>query len=1182
MDKNAIKTFAVESRRKMIESVKYQASLIGITADGISEPISKAEGMETYDYGAGQHTIYDEDIKKRASLVREINNKGFENVVEEVAYTWFNRIIAIRYMEVNDYLPTYTRVLSSEIEGKIEPDIITEAFDIDLDYSAEDREKIFKLKDESKLEELYQFLFIKQCNKLNEILPGLFERTDDYMELLLDIKFTDDEGIIRKLIKTISENDFETEVEIIGWLYQYYTDEKRDNVIDTIKSKTINKEDIPAATQLFTPDWIVKYMVDNSLGRYWVERNPNTKLLNFLNYFFQEPEQNDMVINKIQKIRTKLNIEDIKFFDPCMGSGHILVYAFDVFIEIYKELGYLESEIPELILKNNLFGLDIDKRAYQLSYFTLFMKGRYYDRDLLNKRIEPNVLFITSSNISEKTLNYIKNFDLKLGKIIDYLNKVFKNASEFGSLIKINDLEYDFLYSASNKLLNNIKRNLIDFTVKNEIENKIFPLIHQAELLSLKYVCVVTNPPYLNKYSKDMKNFARKYYEDYSKDLFSMFMYRNFDFCTDDGYVAFMTPMVWMFIKTYEKLRNFLIKNKTFISFIELEYGAIWDIAHVPVCTFILSNLDLNSEYYGTFLKLSKFEGGLDIQSQKVLEAINKDVNYKFIVNGMKFNKIPGTPIAYWIDEEWVNVFEKGNELQSICEVKAGLATANNDKFLRLWYEVDFNNVGLNFNSREESKKSNFKWFPYNKGGKFRKWYGNQDYLIDWYNDGQNLRNYQRATLRNQDFYFKRSISWSLLSSAYFGVRFYPNGFLFDVNGSSLFTPDKYYYYIGGLLSSKVATKILSILNSTLSFQVGNIQTVPLIFNDEKINFIESIVKENIKISKYDFDDYETSWNFLKHPFIKFKNHNLEKTFLNWENYKNEEFNRLKNNEIKLNELYSEIYSVNINPIIEPNEITINLADYEKDIKSFISYAVGCMFGRYSLDKEGLEFAGGKFDISKYSKFIPDDDNIIPILDTEYFNDDIVGRFVEFVKVCFGEETLEENLNFISNALNKKGKTSREILRDYFLNDFIEDHTKIYSKPRNNCAIYWQFDSGKQNAFKCLIYMHRYEPGLVARVRTDYLHKTQKAIEQNLAQCENIIANSSNKSEISKAKKDKTKYIKQLDEIKVYDEALAHIANQRIEIDLDDGVKVNHAKFQNVEISKEGQKTKKINLLKKI
>lgn len=1170
MDKNAIKTFAVDSRRKMIKSVKFQASLLGITADGIAEPISKAEGMETYDYGAGQHTIYDEDIKKRESLVREINNKGFENVVEEVAYTWFNRIIAIRYMEVNDYLPTYTRVLSSEIEGKIEPDIITEALDLDLYYSDEDREKIFKLKDESKLDELFQFLFIKQCNKLNDILPGLFEKTDDYMELLLDIKFTDENGIIRKLLDNIDEKDFQEQVEIMGWLYQFYISERKSVVIDTQKSKAIEKNDIPAATQLFTPDWIVKYMVDNSLGRYWIERKQNSFLYDKLNYYFDEPIQNDFVNSISEELRDKnINPESLKFFDPCMGSGHILIYAFDVFMDIYEECGYNFNEIPQLIIKNNLYGLDIDKRAYQLAYFTILMKARKYDRRILEKNITPHIFQIIDSNINLRTIQYIKNFDEQLGKDINYLNELFFNAEEFGSLIQVKNMDFEFIETKLEELSLKEKNTLVDFNIYNEILH-IIHLLKIANILSSRYQVVVTNPPYLNKYDNAMKKFIKEHYQDYSKDLFSIFMYRNFKFCTDDGYVAFLTPRVWMFIKSHEKIREFLINHKSFVSLLELEYNAFWNIAHVSVCSFILSNQYFNSEYKGLFIKLSEFVGGLDVQNQKTLEATSGDVNYIYTVDNNKFKNIPGSPISYWVSDKFIETFDKGISIDEISRFTGSQnKTANNSKYLRYFWEVS------NLNICEPNK-----WIFYAKGGDFRKYYGNLELIVDWSKEARYFyKTNKTSNLLDEEYWYKEGITYPLISSKGTSFRYLPKGCVFDMGGPTICYLEDNLYYILGLLNTDLIKFYLNILNPTINIQSKDIKALPIIIDENYKSEVNKIVLENITIFKEDYDSFETSFSFKIHPLLYYKENLMTVSYELLISNKEKDLNSYILNETRLNQIFLEIYGVNdIEYIIKEDDVELNLFKYEETIKTFISYAIGCMFGRYSLDEEGLQFAGGEFNINNYSKFIPDDDNIIPVLDTEYFNDDIVGRFVEFVKVCFGEETLEENLDFIAGALKKKGKTSREIIRNYFLTDFFKDHAQTYKKT----PIYWQFDSGKQNAFKCLIYMHRYEPGLVARVRTDYLHKTQKAIEQNLAQCESIIANSSNKSEVSKATKDKSKYIKQLDEIKVYDEALAHIANQRIEIDLDDGVKVNHAKFQNVEISKEGQKAKKINLLKKI
>jgi len=1175
MDKNAIKTFAVESRRKMIKSVKFQASLLGITADEIKEPISKAEGMETYDYGAGQHTIYDEDIKKRESLVREINNKGFENVVEEVAYTWFNRIIAIRYMEVNDYLPTYTRVLSSEIEGKIEPDIITEALDLDLDYSDDDREKILKFKMDNDNDKLFQFLFIKQCNKLNEILPGLFEKTDDYMELLLDIKFTDDDSVVRQLVDTISEEDFGDQVEIIGWLYQFYNIELKDDTFKNIKKEKVPKERIPAATQLFTPNWIVKYMVENSVGRLWLEGHPNEELKLSWKYFIEEANQEPEVELKLAEIRKKsaeLKPENIKVIDPCMGSGHILVYVFDILMQIYITEGYTKKDAAENILKYNLYGLDIDDRAFQLAYFAVLMKACKYNKQILRKNIVPLLYSIKeSNNIPKDFMNYLFTKIPEIKDDLNYLLSSFKDAKEFGSILKIRKIDFDNLFEN----LDCLRHDKSDLYVYNHQKNLqiLTNIISQAKFLSDDFEIVITNPPYMNLsgMNKNLKNFIKKNYSDSKGDLFAVFIERCLDLLKENGILSMITQQSFMFLSTFEKLRIKLLTNNTFLSMAHLGPRAFDEIGGevVQATTFVLRRNYINN-YNSTFHRLT------DYNSEKTKEREFFNENNVYIKKQIKFKNIPGMPIAYWIGDDFINIFNYPT-IGDYSEVITGMTTGNNDSYLRFWYEVNSNNISFNKKDMKEIDIKQNYWIPYNKGGKRRNWFGNNEYVVKW----SEKENFNRAKTTLERLYLREGLTWSFISSGKFSMRYFSNGFLWDVSGSPAFFDDtNIMFYTLGFLCTNFATIILNFLNPTISIQAADLKKIPLIYDENKSQTVNKLVKDNIRISCRDWDEKETSWNFRYHTSVDSNNKklSLKESFYTYKQNKKNDFFNLKSNEIKLNEIFSEIYSVEFDTNIPNKDITMDCQNLDNFIKSFISYAVGCMFGRYSLDEEGLQFAGGEFNINNYSKFIPDDDNIIPVLDTEYFNDDIVGRFVEFVKVCFGEETLEENLDFIAGALNKKGKTSREIIRNYFLTDFFKDHAQTYKK----CPIYWQFDSGKQNAFKCLIYMHRYEPGLVARVRTDYLHKTQKAIEQNLANCESIIANSSNKSEVSKATKDKSKYIKQLDEIKVYDEALAHIANQRIEIDLDDGVKVNHAKFQNVEISKEGQKAKKINLLKKI
>ena len=686
---------------------------------------------------------------------------------------------------------------------------------------------------------------------------------------------------------------------------------------------------------------------------------------------------------------------------------------------------------------------------------------------------------------------------------------------------------------------------------------------------------MVTNPPYMNKFEKNLKDFSKKYYKNYSKDLFSMFIYRTFDFCRKDSYTALITPFSWMFLKSFENLRKFLINNKTISSLIQLEYNAFTEIAMVPAGIYIFKNNNLNKKYNGIYFRLSEFKGNMDVQRNKVLEAIHSPVEYKFITNSINYENIPGTPISYYLPENIYEIFKKSIPLKEIDTPVIGVASHNDAYFLKRWFEVNFSKISFN---STKSKQEPLKWFPYNKGGFFRKWYGNNEYIINFENDGEELKNFKKGQIKNRDKYFVKGLTWSRISSSNFSVRFHDNGFIMGDAGPSAFAPDELIYYILGLLNSSIIQIILSSINPTLNYQVGNISEIPIL----KLNNyteINKLVLNNIELCKNDWDDYETSWDFKSHPLFRIKNETLEKNFYNFKKIKKNNFDKLKDNEIKLNQIFSKIYNVDLtNEDIDNEFISITLADYEKDIKSFISFAKGCMFGRYSLDKEGLQFAGGNFNINNYHKFIPDDDNIIPVLDTAYFDDDIVGYFTRFVETCFGEETLEENLDFIAGALSKSNKPSREIIRQYLLKNFFNDHKKTYKK----CPIYWQFSSGKQNGFNCLVYMHRYEPSLVARIRTNYLHKTQKAIEQRIENNNNIIKSSTSKQEVAKATKEKAKLQKQLKETQEYDEVLAHIANQNIEIDLDDGVKVNYAKFQNIEIKKEGSKTRKVNLLKKI
>lgn len=1183
MNKTAVKNFAVWAREKLIEDIKYKAGTIGITEEGIAEKLPQSTSdLHFYDIGTNDYAkISRIEIKQREALVKAIEIKersyksyqeAFENVIEEVAYTWFNRLIAIRFMEVNDYLPSGVRVLSSENKAKKEPDLVTTPFDTDLEFTAYEQDRIIQLKDDNKLDKLFRMLFIKQCNKLHDILPELFEKTDDYSELLLTISFTDPEGIIHHLINDIEDVDFrindemytddgkikaDGQVEIIGWLYQYYISKKHEEVIDPLHGKTIKKADIPAATQLFTTDWVVRYMVDNSLGRYWIERNPQSKLAEKLE-FFVTPKNGE-----IQYVNEKISPTDVTFFEPCMGSGHILVYAFDILMEIYREVGYSDRDAALSIVENNLFGMDIDKRAYQLAYFAVMMKARSYNRRALTKGISNNLAVVEESNSIDQFICDGVTTNDEQNKIGEYLVEAYKDAQEIGTLQTIEKKDYigftDYLHGiASSAELTEIGSN--DWV--NDIHPKMLQFAKQAEIMSKKYAVVCTNPPYMNKLEGQLKKFVVDNYKSYSGDLFSVFMYRNFDYCKSDGYSAFMTPNVWMFIKTYENLRNYIINQKTIISLIQMAKGAFFKEATVDISTFILKNC--KSKESGLYIRLEKFKGDMEVQKQKVLEAIdNKNCGYFYETEQSNFFKIPGCPIAYWVSEQMQKVFATSKKMKDIAIPKVGLQTGNNNKFTRLWFEVEINKCSfcVNQNSEEYYRR---KWFPYNKGGEYRKWYGNYEYVVNWENDGFEIKNYTdekgklKSRPQNIEYYFRPSISWSFISSSYFGVRYSPKKAIFDVAGSSVFPDEKNMMYLTGLLCSKLSTEFMVVQNPTLNFQVGNVANIPVIVSEK--DKIEPLVEKNIDIAKYDWDAFETSWDFKKHPLLSYTSNIISSAWDSWTKECNDQFEVSKNNEEELNRIFIDIYGLQdeLTPEVEDKDVTVRKADLQRDIKSLISYAVGCMLGRYSLDEDGLAYAGGEWDNSKYDTFIPDADNCIPITDEEYFEDDIVGLFCAWLKKVYGEDTLEENLDFIANAIGNKGKTSREVMRNYFLTDFIKDHIKTYQKR----PIYWLFDSGKQNGFKALVYMHRWNADTIGNVRVEYLHRIQRVYEKEIIRMQEIIDNSHDNKEISNATKRKEKLQKQIKETKDYDAKIAHLALSRIDIDLDDGVKVNYEKVQ--------------------
>ena len=1168
MNKAAIKKFAIKSHQKLVKSTIERLEELGI-ADGKIIELVELDGV----YTVKTQTLTEYQKKNRDIIIQKIQEKGYEPFVEEIAYTWFNRIIAIRYMEVNDYLPFRTRVLSSEVDTDIIAEIADHIEELELN-----RDKVIELKEHNKQEELFKYVFIKVCNYLGQFLPVMFEQIEDYTELLLPSVMIANGSVIKDMIDLVPEEDWVDQVEIIGWLYQYYNEERKNEVINIYKG-TVKKEDIPVATQLFTTDWVVRYMVDNSLGRYWIERHPESTLKDKLE-FFVTPKNGE-----ITYIDEEIEPKDLTFFDPCMGSGHILVYAFDVLMHIYTEYGYSEHKAAVSILENNLFGLDIDDRVYQLAYFSVMMKARSYNRRILTMNLSlVNLASIQETNEIDSTSLDEVILDTEYYPIAQYLLDIFKDAKEIGSLLKIKNDDYNQFIA----YLSEYKDSRLFDLSSSDLLNRTLPLVinlaEQANILSNKYKVVCTNPPYLGKMKGELKRFVIKNYKDYSGDLFSVFMYRNFDFIIENGYSGFMTPFVWMFIKTYEKLRSFIIENKSISSLIQMEYSA-FEEATVPICSFVLKNGKETSK--GLYIKLSEFRGGMNVQKQKVLEALeNKNCGYYFEITSSNFENIQGTPIAYWVSSNVFKIYSNYKPLRDYCDVKNGMSTTDNNRFLRQWYECEYSNLGFDFPNAKEAKASHKRWFPYNKGGEYRKWYGNIGLVVNWFDNGKEIKKAAEGAtggrIVSQEFYFMRSVSWSKVTSGHFVLRYFPQGFLFDVAGPSVFGDFSTQKYVLGLMNSNIKQQCLEELYPTINYEMGQVSSFPVLIDESKREIVETLVEENIQISKQDWDAFETSWDFRKHPLIYGKL--ISGAFDSWNAECNLRFTKLKSNEEELNRIFIEMYEIQdeCSFEVDDKDITIRKSDLERDIKSLVSYSIGCMFGRYSLDEDRLVYAGGDFDESKYQTFRADEDGIILISDTEYFEDDLLNRFVEFVKVVYGEETLEENLNFIADTecfKRKPTESARDCLRRYFLKGFMEDHLKVYQKR----PIYWMFDSGKQNGFKALIYMHRYNEDIVAKVRTDYLHPLQRKYEAELERLDHLINfDNISAAEKGKVKKRQEQIHKQLDECTQYDLLLAHVAHKRIPLDLDDGVKVNYQKFQNIELTTDSSsKSKKGNLLYK-
>ena len=1227
MNKTSLKLFAIEARNELMEKMRTRLDILGLTKNGIEK--AKVVGREVEINGS----LYPRESYN--SLVRKYKQIGYEELVEESAYTWFNRLTALAFMEANEYIDE-KMIFNNGLKN--EPGIIDNYYDFEFfkNLDSELQKELHDLRDENtanSIEKLYSILVEEKCEELSAIMPFIFKKKGTYSDILFPTGLLLENSLLVRIREEIGK---EAPIELIGWLYQFYNSEKKDEIF--AKKERISKENVPAVTQLFTPDWIVKYMVENSLGKLALESTGiNENLKDNWKYYIE---------SELDKNSEKIKIEDVKILDPAMGSGHILVYAFDLLFEMYENLGWSTKDSVLSILKNNLYGLEIDERAGQLASFALMMKAREKFSRLFSvlKREEAfklNTLIIEeSNNLSEKIKNKLKDNNLNnLSKIIED----FEDAKEYGSILKLETIDRETLEKEFNLLkesLDNEQGTLIfnedelDINIEEDLE-LIESLIVQHIALTNKYEAVITNPPYMGGkgFSPRLKTYVEKNYKDTKSDLFAVFIERCNEFTKKNCYTSMITMQSWMFLSSFENLRKNIIEKTEIKSLLQLGYGVI-GIAFGTTAFSLKKSLpnENKGNYFRMFDKIAqniqtvdcatlfriaknndsfryKFdEYSSENKISENIESNNKGNLIKFQAKQKDFEKIPGSPIAYWVSDKVREIFEKNQKLGEVGKSIQGMSSADNNRFLRLWNEVNYSKIGYNIANSEEALESKKKWFPYNKGGEFRKWYGNQEYLVNWENDGYEIKNFKKAVLRNPNYYFKESISWSLITSTTSSFRYYPNGFIFDAAGSSYFSKENIFVTLG-YLNSIFGSFVSNILNPTVNLSNGIVEKFPNLYIQNQKN-ICCLVQQNISISKEEWDSRETSWDFEKLFLIDGKD--LKSAFENYCSHWRDNFVQLHKNEEELNRLFIEIYELQdeMDEKVSFDDITILKKEakiveidnskakefsseserylydrgvsleFNKDelVKQFLSYAIGCIMGRYSTDKPGLimansddvlELSSNKFlvkdangDIRQEveTKFLPDEFGILPITAEKDFSNDIVERVKEFVKFVYGEESLKDNLNFIAEALgNKDNKNPEEIIRAYFIKDFYADHLQRYQKR----PIYWLMNSGKKNAFSCLFYMHRYEPLTVARVRADYLIHYQEMLEnkrkfiERQLYAEDITA---------KEKKNVEKELKDLDvllkELREYANEVKHIAEQKIVLDLDDGVNVNYEKLE--------------------
>ena len=1184
MNTTNLKKYAPQARREFMAAVSQRLNQFGIATDSkgkliISTPVISGSVMQI----GGMN--FDAGLKRaREKLAQRAEQMGFEPLVEQMAYTWFNRLSAIRFMELHGYLDHNLRVLSHP-EKANSFEILDHAQDVAADLGL-DRNQIVELKLAGNQDEaLYRLLLLGQCHQLHKAMPFLFEDLDDETELLLPDNLTRTDSILRGLVDSIPEEDWQ-QVEIIGWLYQFYISEKKDLVIGSV----VKSEDIPAATQLFTPNWIVKYLVQNSVGRLWLMTYPDSGIKARMEYYIEPAAQEPSVVEALAAITpTIIDPETLKVLDPACGSGHILVEAYDILKAIYEERGYRVRDIPKLILEKNLYGLDIDDRAAQLAGFALMMKAREDDRRIFTRDIKLNVLAIQSTqnlDLPDLWRKLALNQDAKRGSMESIFDDVqsnlaatmddiefkqlqcvlalFQQAKTFGSLIQVPQKQAEFLQELTTQLTILTKQG---DSFQKPAANTLLPLIHQAWLLSQNYDTVVANPPYMGSkfYDNSLKILVDANYKLAKGDLYTCFIVRNTAFTKLGGIVGMITTPNWMFLKSFEELRYWLFNEATIETFSHNGRGVFG--SDFGSCAFTFRHQSI-LDYKGSYKKLFDKQGSVS-SNEELEQRFSTSKNYES--SATDFKRIPGYPIAYWAGKRIAEIFETKKGLATYATACQGLATADNNRFLKLWTEIDWNKIGFGLLDRNSAKNSGKKWFPYNKGGEFKKWYGNHDYVLNWEDDGRELWDFRPSSvIRNPDYYFRPAVSWSRISSSFLGVRFSPGGFAFDCNGPSLFpNPPLSEYYFTGLLTSKTSFYFLGLINPTLTFQVGDIDKLPVITDEDVVSKVSALTQQCVDISKIYWDMNETSWDFsgLELKFTHDKSFCLPEL---WNKYSEKnliDIKHIKELEEEINHHFIEAYRLQneLSPEVPDEQITLPRADREKDCQQLISFAIGCMMGRYSLDEPGLIYAHASnidLDPTRYQTFPADEDGILPLTDQEWFKDDASNRFREFLVAVWGEDTLQQNLEFVAESLTlssfkpKKGETSLDTVRRYLSNQFYKDHLQTYKKR----PIYWLFSSGKQKAFECLVYLHRYNESTLARMRTEYVTPLLGKYSAYADQLNQQLQDASS-SEATRIKKDMLALEKKQAELRQFDDKLKHYADMRIKIDLDDGVKVNYGKF---------------------